>query len=191
MHLLPGRQAPCLSLALTLALSLGATRAVPAETASAPAVKAAYLYHFAKFAEWPTASLPPGAPIVMCVVDDTRVAKALEDATSGRDAGGHSLVVRRVDLDGPVRTCHVLYANGLDARRATELVDAVKDTPVLSVSDYNSFAQLGGIAHLFVEDGRMRFAVNVDATARSKIRLSSRLLSLAVIVKDDPNVARR
>lgn len=191
MHLPPGRRARWLPLALVLTLTVSAPVAAPAETASAPAIKAAYLYHFAKFAEWPAAALPAGSPIVMCVADDARVARALEDATTGRDAGGHSLVVRKVELDGPVRTCHVLYANGLDARRASDLVESLKGAPVLSVSDFGSFAQLGGVAHLFVEEGRMRFAVNVDATTRSKLRLSSRLLSLAVIVKDDPNVARR
>jgi hypothetical protein len=187
----PERRPRWLLLALVLALGVTDPVAAPAETASEPAIKAAYLYHFAKFAEWPAAALPPGAPIVMCVTDDTRVAKALEDATTGRDAGGHALVVRKVELDGPVRTCHVLYANGLDNRRAGELIETLRGAPVLSVSDFDTFAQLGGIAHLFVEQGRMRFAVNVDATTRNKLRLSSRLLSLAVIVKDDPNVARR
>ena len=60
---------------------------------------------------------------------------------------------------------------------------------VLTVSDLPSFTRLGGTAHLFVEGERMRFAVNVESAQRGRLRLSSRLLSLAMLVKDDPNAA--
>jgi len=191
MSLRPVRRCRQISFALTLALVAGGGIGVRSETASAPALKAAFLYNFAKFAEWPADALPAGSPIVLCVSDDAKTAKALEEATSGRDAGGHALEVRRVDLESAVRSCHLLYATGLDVRRATHLVESLKGAPVLSISDFGAFAQLGGVAHLFVEEGRMRFAVNVDASQRNKLRLSSRLLSLAVIVKDDPNASPR
>jgi hypothetical protein len=172
-------------------MTLHAGNAAPADTASAPEVKAAFLYNFAKFAEWPADVLPAGAPIVFCIADDRKLAEALDEATAGRDAGGHPLLVRRTDLDGPVRSCHVLYAGGLDDRGAVELVRSLEGSAVLSVSDHGTFANFGGVMHLFVQDGRMRFAVNVDASARQRLRLSSHLLSLALIVKDESDEPSR
>jgi hypothetical protein len=164
--------------------------AAPAQTASAPALKAAYLYHFAKFTEWPADALPADAALVLCVADDPALTKALEDVTAGRDVDGHALVVRKIELDGPIRLCHLLYAD-VDARAGARLIDTLKGAPVLAVTDLDQFAAMGGTTNLFVEDGRMRFAVNLDATTRARLRISSRLLSLAKLVKDDFDAAER
>jgi hypothetical protein len=161
-----------------------------AQTASAPALKAAYLVNFAKFTEWPAEAARPGAALVLCVAGEPRVTKALEEATAGRDVDGHPLTTRSVDIEGPVHACHVVYVEDADGRRTLQLLERVKDKPILTVSDHNNFARMGGVANLFIEGGRMRFAVNVDALQRSKLRLSSRLLSLAKIVKDAPDASR-
>jgi hypothetical protein len=189
MQLRLARRLPWLAFVLTMTFGLGSGVA-PAQSASAPALKAAFLYNFAKFTEWPADVLPAGAPLVMCVVDDLKLTKALEEATTGRDVEGHALVVRKIELDGPVRSCHLLYA-GVDAKAGGRLIETVKGVPVLTVADLEMFASMGGTANLFVEDGRIRFAVNLDATNRARLRLSSRLLSLAKLVKDDPNVVQR
>ena len=177
-------------IALVLVVALATAGTPYAQSATAPTLKAAFLYNFAKFTEWPAEVLPAAAPIELCVAGDTPVAKALEDATKGRDVEGHRIVVRKIDLQGAIQSCHVLYVEQLDTKRAVQLVERSKSTPVLTVSDFNRFAQMGGSTEFFVEDGRMRFAVNLDATVRSKLRLSSRLLSLAKIVKDDPNALK-
>jgi hypothetical protein len=178
-----------MGLALTLTFVLGSGVA-PAQSASAPALKAAYLYNFAKFTEWPGDALPAGAPLVMCVVDDLKLTKALEEATAGRDVEGHALVVRKIELDGPLRSCHLLYAD-VDAKTAAQLIETLKGAPVLAVTDLGPFTAMGGTTNLFVEDGRIRFAVNLEAATRARLRISSRLLSLAKLVKDDPNAAQR
>jgi hypothetical protein len=162
--------------------------AAGAQSASEPTLKAAFLYNFAKLTEWPSDALPVNAPLQLCIAGDWRVAKALEETSKNRDVDGHPLLVRKMDLQGPIQSCHVLYADDLDAKRTAQLLDRLKGIPVLTVSDFDSFAQLGGAANLLIEDGRMRFAVNADAAQRNKLRLSSRLLSLAKMVKDDPNV---
>jgi hypothetical protein len=179
------QRAPCLLIVLAAVVGFGADVRLPAETASAPTLKAAFLYNFVKFATWPPDVLPAGAPLQLCVVDDPQVAKALEEAAAGRDADGHSMKVVRIDINGPVRTCHLLYAQGLDPHRATQLGTALKGAPVLSVGDIRLFTRVGGMIQLFVQEGRMRFAVNIDETSRSKLKLSSQMLGMAVIVKDD------
>jgi hypothetical protein len=170
-------------------LSLSITHA-RAETATAAELKAAFVFNFATFTVWPEDALPAAAPLQLCVIGDSAVAQALErSARARREIEGHRVVVRKMDAGGPVRSCHVLYAGGLVAKRATELLDSVKGIAVLTVSDLSTFTQLGGTAHLFIEGERMRFAVNVESAQRFRLRLSSRLLSLAKLVKDEPNAA--
>jgi len=175
---------------LVLCCALPAANA-QAQTATAPALTAAFLYNFAKFTEWPAEVLPANAALVLCVAGDSRVHKALEAATRGRDVAGHPLVVRNMELQGPVHACHLLYADDLDTKRALQLLERLRGAPVLSISDLETFAQLGGSANIFSEDGRMRFAVNLDATQRTKLRLSSNVLRLAQIVRDAPYVSQR
>ena len=69
-------------------------------------------------------------------------------------------------------------------RRSAGGLDAIRTLPVLTVSDGKGFSQAGGIIELYVEGGRMRFAINVDAAERSGLRLSSRLLGLAKVIRD-------
>ena len=175
--------------AMTLLL-VGAGARSLAQSANAPDVKAAFLYHFTKFTEWPSDALSASAPFSLCVIGDAKLVKALEVITTRRVAEGHALVVRKIDIDGPVRSCHLLYVSGLDAKRSTRLIEALKGAPVLAVSDLESFATTGGTVNFFLEGGRMRFAVNLEATERARLRLSSQLLSLAKIVKDDSHVAQ-
>jgi len=168
---------------LTAAALLALAAPLDAQTASAPALKAAFVYNFATFAEWPTDATPAG-PLTICVLGDEVIALALDGTVKGRAIGGRTVVVSRVKA-GALLTCHVLYLTGFDAKRSQEIIDGLKNAPVLTVSDQHRFAQAGGIAGMFVEGGKMRFAINVEAAQRARLHLSSRLLSLATIVKDD------
>ena len=153
-----------------------------AQSASAPALTAAFLYNFAKFAEWPEGA-PRGA-MTICVLGDMAVADALDATVQGRTIEGREIAVVRVKPDG-LRACHLLYVSGVDQRRSQQIIDELKTAPVMTVSDRDRFAEGGGIAGLFVEAGKMRFAINLDAAQRVGLRLSSRLLNLAKLVKDD------
>jgi hypothetical protein len=163
-----------------------------AQTATAPALKAAFLYNFAKFTEWPADALAPSQPLVLCVMNDREVGEALVDLTKGRTIDSHALVVSTIKPESPeLESCRLLFMSGLDLPRSRALVDSVAGKPVLTVSDVDKFARLGGVAHFFIEDGTMRFTVNLDAAQRAGLRLSSKFLSLARIVKDDRAVLRR
>ena len=155
-----------------------------AQTAGASKVKAAFLYNFAKFAQWPAESLPPGERLQLCVVGDDAVADALEQTIKGRAIEGHELSVRVVGTDAVLRSCHLVYVDGRDARRSSQALEALRGAAVLSVGDGDKFAELGGVAQLVLEQDRMRFSVNVTAVERARLRLSSKLLSLASIVRE-------
>lgn len=178
----------CLGLAsLTLAASLIAPPRVGAISAGdvAPdaALKAAFIYNFARFAEWP--ALPTGAPIFVCVVGADAIAAALRETVRGKHINGHWIDVSRDPDNATWRGCHLLFIADSETQRAAAGLRAITRLPVLTVSDGRGFARAGGLIELFVEAGRMRFAINVDAVERSGLRLSSRLLGLASVVRDD------
>ena len=168
--------------ATALAVAAIGEASLRGQTVTQPALKAAFLYNFAKFAEWPTDPASTG-PLILCVIDDIAVDDALSQLARGSVVNGRPVEVQRAAHDH-LRECHLAYFGGTDANGAIALLDEIKGAPVLTVSDGEQFARRGGVIGLFVEDGKMRFAVNAAAAQRGGVRLSSRLLTLAKLVKD-------
>jgi hypothetical protein len=169
---------------LALAFLHGTNGSALAQTAAAATLKAAFLYNFAKFTEWPTDVLPPGQRLLLCVVGDNAVADALEETIKGRAHEGHELAVELMRADQSFSSCHLLYVDGREARRSAQVLNALKGATILSVGDAENFAEQGGIAQLILENNQMRFAINVTAVDRARLRLSSKLLGLATIVRN-------
>ena len=173
------------AVALSLLLALApATAGAAAETASDAAVKAAFIFSFAKFTEWP--ALAPGAPIVACVANDDDIASALVTIVRSEAIGGHAIVVWKREDDGAWDGCHVLYVADGAIRRFAAVAPKIRSMPLLTVSAGRGFSQQGGMIELYVESGRLRFAINLDTVERSGLHVSSRLLGLAKVVHDDP-----
>ena len=184
--------AACLAVALLCASGNAA-----AQEPATYEVKAAFLTNFAKFAEWPPDSLLDGAPMTFCVMGDEDVAGAIERLVKSRHVPGRQLKVLRLRVDirshrqeSALQACNLLYASGIETKLWPVLLAAIEGKPVFSVSDSPGFAERGGLAALYVELKRMRFAINVDTMRRSGLHLSAALLSLAKIVKDDPTATR-
>jgi hypothetical protein len=149
-----------------------------------PELTAAFLFNFVKFTTWPADALRDGDSIVVCVNGDPAVAESLGQLTRSQKVDGHGLMVRRTNLE-PLIGCHLVYGATLDKARAQQFIKTAAGLPILTVSDFPDFAQFGGVAHLFIDSGRMRFAVNPGAADRARLRISSKLLSLAKVVRDD------
>jgi len=147
-------------------------------------VIALFLHNFVKFADW--SALDPAEPLTLCVVGDTGVAGALIESVRRQAVGGHRLDVEAMGGDASLRACHVLFISKAVTGRSAALLDRLKRLPILTVSDSEGFAQSTGIIELFLANGKMRFAVNTDAATRAGLRLSSKLLALARIVRDGP-----
>jgi hypothetical protein len=181
-----GRGGPLATASVALVATLIASSGIAAgaDVASDVAVKAALLYNFAKFAQWP--GLPSGAPIAFCVVGDEGIAATLVETVRGQNINGHALDVSRSQDNATWRACHLLFIAEPQTRQSTPGLEAIRALPVLTVSDGKDFSQAAGIIELYVEGGRMRFAINLDAADRSGLRLSSRLLGLAKITRNAP-----
>lgn len=161
--------------AIVLTLLLPA--APSAQDVTEPALKAAFIYNFIRFTEWPDPP-PPSDPFIICVLGDNAVADALERAVKGRDFEGHRIVVSRLALSGSTATCRVLYLSGLTTIEGTRLLGRLQSPPVLTLSDMPRFTEAGGMAEFFFERGQLRFNIG-QAVKRSRLQMSSRLLALA------------
>ena len=154
-----------------------------AQSAAAPELKAAFLLNFVRFTEWP--DIAPDDPLLLCVFGDERVFDALNGAARAQRVESHRIQVSQVAGEAPWKKCQLVFVGGFELRGTEAFLNAVRTSPVLTVSDRSRFAQSAGMVELFAEDGRMRFAVNMDSVQRAHLRLSSRLLRLAKIVRND------
>jgi hypothetical protein len=144
------------------------------------AVKAAYVYNFARFVSWPADSPLAVAPaFTLGVLDDEPLADALEAVVRDRQIAGRPVAVRRfVDVEEVV-PCPVLYVGRAGSRDLRPLLDRLRGWPVLTVGDTAGFASRGGVIGLYPEDRRIRFEVRPSAARAAGLRVSSKLLRLS------------
>ena len=174
-------------LALALASSAVAARAAPAPQATRVAaseyqVKAAFLYHFARLAEWPA----PPPSFEVGVVGHDAFDPVLQEVIAGKIVHDHAIRVRHYDGIEAVRRSppQMLFIAGPDMRAAREVLQAVDGAPVLTVSDLDGFAEQGGmIGFRLTPDGRVGFDINLSRVQKAGLRLSSQVLKLARIVE--------
>lgn len=146
-------------------------------------IKAVYLYNFARFTEWP-ASMPKG-PLTLCVMDDPDVAASLDGLAGDKPINGRDVTVASIATFRIVRQCHLLYVPGSDRVKVLSALDSVSSLPVLTVGDGEVFTRAGGVAALLTDGERTRFAINPDALTRSGLRISSQVLGLARLIRED------
>jgi hypothetical protein len=145
-------------------------------------LKAAFVSKFPEFVEWPESALRNRESIDLCVTRPNPFGRTLSDLVAGERIGDRSLITRDVDA-GEITDCHVLFiSTGVRGERRALLARAAT-RPVLTIGDQDDFLDDGGIVNLRLVDGRVRFDVNVAASARGGVRLRSQLLRLALSVR--------
>lgn len=150
-------------------------------------VKAAFVFNFIKFVEWPDASFKgPGASLNVCVWG-TETDAASMMGLHRKTAKQRTLEVISVNSAALLGQCHVLFLTQSSRDTFKTVLRSIADRKILSVSDIGGFARNGGLIGLFKSDDQMRFAINVDATQRSGLRMSSQLLKFGKIVSGGSN----
>ena len=162
-------------------LTYAATPAL-AQAADEYHVKALFLYNFAKFVDWPP-NMQAG-PICIGVLGDGPVEEALGETVQGKTANGRSFVVKRLRHDEDGEGCHIIFVSDSEKKRLRLILDSLRGCKVLTVGEVEGFAANGGVINLEIVDNKVRFEVNIDAAERAGLKLSSKLLSLAKIVRD-------
>lgn len=167
------------------ALSCTARGALAQVPARESAIKAAFLYKFAGFVEWPPAALRAGDPLVIGAIGADAIASDLEQIVAGRALDGRAVVVKRVRDAEAAQPLHVLMVGAARESRVREITTAVAG-PVLVVTEQDNGLRLGGVLNFIAEDGRVRFAASLPAAEARGLRLSARLLSVAQAVEGRP-----
>ena len=146
-------------------------------------VKAVFLFNFAQFVEWPdTAFAGPESPFVIEIFGEDPFGSYLDETVRGETVRGRSLVVRRSQRIEDIRNCHILFLSPSEESRFVAILAALKDRPVLIVSDAPGFARRGGMVAFAFEQNRVRVKINPDVARTAGLTISSKLLHAADIV---------
>lgn len=181
----------CLELAalalITLSIFASATIApAQSDSPSEYQVKAAFLFNFAKFIDWPPSSYTsPQAPFAVCVLGDDPFGPVLDNTLAGKSLGSHSVIARRIRDIAEARRCQIVFVSSSESRHYGDVVEGVRGAGVLLVGETDGFASAGGAIEFTLESNHVRFAINPDAAQRERLTLSSKLLMLAHIVHDN------
>ncbi len=146
-------------------------------------VKAAFIYNFAKFVEWPAQAFHgPGDPISICVLGQNPFGHSLDDVVRGQAVNGRAFRVRQIPEVSSKTACHILFVSAAERKRYQSEAAELKGIATLTIGESRGFAAEGGIVNFKLEDGKVRFEINLDAAEQAQIRISSKLLSLADLV---------
>jgi len=169
---------------LLVACTLTAAPAtIAAQTSQEYALKAAFLYKFVEFVEWPADALPDSSSTInICVLGEDPLGPNLESIRDKIVRGG-KLTIRRMTQPERGASCNVLFISSSERERVGEVVSSLGTSSVLTVGDMDSFAERGGIINLVNERNHVRFEINVHAAEHARLKIGSRLLNLARLIR--------
>jgi hypothetical protein len=152
-----------------------------AQAAGEYEIKAAFLYKFAGFVQWPEDA--GGGPVCLGVMGQDPFGAALEDAVRGKTVNGRPFLIRRFQKPADPGPCQIVFISASERERV-KLVLSHLQPAVLTVGDMPGFCESGGIIGFDLLERRVRLRINLEAAQRARLRLSSKLLSLAKLVTD-------
>jgi YfiR/HmsC-like len=151
-------------------------------------VKALFLLNFAKYVDWPAASLAEtNGPFTIGVFGENKFGDDLQKVVAGKNVGGRGLAVRQIESAGDAGKCSILFISGSEKEHLAEILDRVKDAPVLTVGESEEFFKQGGGIKFTMKEGKVRLEVNLESTRRAHLQISSKLLKVADTVKGKTN----
>jgi hypothetical protein len=191
----PRDQATCLVLSLrpwltAVAIAWGFL-SIPALHAQNPKptdyeVKAAYLYNFGRFVEWPgKVEATQGGSFTVCVLGQDPFGPSLDTTLAGETIGGKSVVAKRISSAEESGNCQILFLSLMDDSRLNKIIADLDKKAVLTVSDMPQFVKRGGMIQFVLDGKKVRFEVNLTATQHAGLTLSSELLKVATAVRRD------
>jgi len=145
-------------------------------------VKAAFIFNFAKFVDWPPGkSQESGTIMNVCVVGDAPLGAALE-AIEGKIAGGKRIKIKLEPPQQSQGNCSILFVGDSEKEQLGRILETVKNASVLTIGDTKGFGQQGVMINFYMEEKRVRFEINPKAAGRAGLKVSSNLLKIARIV---------
>jgi hypothetical protein len=176
------RQLFCLLSGLLLFITLGSREAQG--QSKEYQIKAAFLFNFAQFVQWPSASFTnDNAPFCIGILGDDPFGAALEETIQGETINSRKLRVQRARNFDDLQGCQLIFVSKSEESRLGEIFSKLDSKPILTVSDIDSFAQNGGAINFYLQGNKVRFEINPSSVHRGGLKISSQLLSLGKIVE--------
>jgi hypothetical protein len=167
-----------------VALSIGYNLYAEPSSLREYSVKGAFLYNFAKFITWPgEAFRDDQMHITLCILGEDPFGDALT-SVEGKTVKDRKVVIKHCATLDDLDKCHMLFISRPEEQNLSEILAKVKNWNTLTVSDMEGFAQSGGVINFVTVEKKIRFEINLDAAERADLKISSKLLRLAKIVKD-------
>ena len=168
---------------LLLQLALGAHAQTPREDQ----IKAAFVYNFTKFIEWPSTSFADAnAAIVIGVLGDSPMAAVLDNVVRDRKVNGRPIIVRTIQGAADAASIHLLFVSAAESSRWAQLQAAIETRPVVTVGESPWFAQSGGTIDFIEQGDKLQFVINMVAAERSGVKISAQIQKLAAAVQRVP-----
>lgn len=150
-------------------------------------VKAAFLYNFTKFVEWPAEKFADtNAPIIIGVLGLNPCGEVLAETVKDRKVNGRGIRVRQISTVAEVKELHLLFITAVETNRFEGLEAALREGAVLGVGESETFLTRGGTIRFALEDDKVRFEVDLDSAGRAQLKISAQLLKLARKVRRTP-----
>lgn len=143
-------------------------------------VKAAMLYNFTRFVEWPATTWKDArSPLILAVVGSDPFGRLLEDSMRDKSYAGRAILVRHYPTSAELDTCHLLFVSKSEKKHLKEILRFAQASSVVTVSEIDDFIRSGGTIGFVLIDNRIRFEINIPSAVRSGVTISSKLLRLA------------
>jgi hypothetical protein len=172
--------------AIGLGTALVGAQPEPTPPAASPTeyeVKAAFLYNFARFVEWPATSLrDPDSPFVIAILGRDPFGAILDETVAGKTVAGRPIEVRRVPRVDDARDAQIVFISPSERPNTAAILKALDRPGVLTVGDTDGFAQRGGAINFVLQARKVRFEINPAAAEQAGLKMSSQLLKLATLV---------
>jgi hypothetical protein len=168
------------------AIPAGHTQPAPGAPLSERSIKAAYLYKFAGYVEWPDAADSAARTLTIGVLESTEMADELARITAGREINNRPVLIRRLEIGDSLDGLHVLFVGAHDSERLESLLLPALELPILTVTESAGALSDGSVINFTIDHERVRFEVSLPAAVRSRLKLSSRLLAVAQRVQRTP-----
>jgi len=147
-------------------------------------LKAAFLFNFAQFVEWPPEAFPEAStPFVICVLGDDPFGKSLDEIVANEAIRNRKIVVQRHRDVQEISICHILYVGASETPRVSHILPALLERHILTVGETDFFTTHSGIIQFRLSENRLRLRINVEAARMAKLSISSQLLRQAEIVE--------
>lgn len=149
-------------------------------------VKGAFLFNFLKYVEWTQSPVQDSlAPLIIVIYGEDPFGSQLDRDLDDRHIDSHPVKVVRIPQGDSIPDCHLVYTTLRDNNALEALLSDLRGVPVLTVGESENFLSLGGVISLLLEDGKVRFDIDLDHARRARIDISSKLLNLARQVRSD------